>query len=49
MTSLDQRVLGSAIGALELFGIYLGDRLGLYAARQYRGMAGLAGAAGTPR
>ena len=30
--SLDQRVLGSAIGALELFGIYLGDRLGLYAA-----------------
>jgi 2-polyprenyl-3-methyl-5-hydroxy-6-metoxy-1,4-benzoquinol methylase len=34
MTSLDQRVLGSAIGALELFGIYLGDRLGLYAALQ---------------
>jgi 2-polyprenyl-3-methyl-5-hydroxy-6-metoxy-1,4-benzoquinol methylase len=32
MTSLDQRVLQSAIGALELFGIYLGDRLGLYAA-----------------
>jgi 2-polyprenyl-3-methyl-5-hydroxy-6-metoxy-1,4-benzoquinol methylase len=32
MTSLDQRVLQSAIGALELFGVYLGDRLGLYAA-----------------
>lgn len=30
--SFDQRVLESAIGALELFGIYLGDRLGLYAA-----------------
>ncbi|HEX2486806.1 MAG TPA: methyltransferase domain-containing protein [Myxococcota bacterium] len=30
--SLDQRVLSSAIGALELFGLYLGDRLGLYAA-----------------
>jgi 2-polyprenyl-3-methyl-5-hydroxy-6-metoxy-1,4-benzoquinol methylase len=31
-TSLDARLVGSAIGALELFGIYLGDRLGLYAA-----------------
>jgi len=29
---LDARVLRSAIGALELFGLYLGDRLGLYAA-----------------
>ena len=29
-TSLDQRVLDATIGALELFGIYLGDRLGLY-------------------
>jgi len=29
---LEQRVLQSAIGALELFGLYLGDRLGLYAA-----------------
>jgi 2-polyprenyl-3-methyl-5-hydroxy-6-metoxy-1,4-benzoquinol methylase len=29
-TTLDQRVLDAAIGALELFGIYLGDRLGLY-------------------
>lgn len=32
MTTLDQRVLQSAIGALETFGLYLGDRLGLYAA-----------------
>lgn len=31
-TPLDQRVLDAAIGALELFGIYLGSRLGLYAA-----------------
>jgi 2-polyprenyl-3-methyl-5-hydroxy-6-metoxy-1,4-benzoquinol methylase len=29
-TSLDQRVLDAAIGALELFGIHLGNRLGLY-------------------
>jgi 2-polyprenyl-3-methyl-5-hydroxy-6-metoxy-1,4-benzoquinol methylase len=29
-TPFDARVLESAIGALELFGIYLGDRLGLY-------------------
>src|SRR5262245_25172949 len=27
---LDQRLLASTIGALELFGVYLGDRLGLY-------------------
>ena len=32
MTTLDQRILQSAIGALELYGVYLGDRLGLYAA-----------------
>ncbi|HEX2041304.1 MAG TPA: class I SAM-dependent methyltransferase [Acidimicrobiales bacterium] len=31
-TTLDQRVLEAATGALELFGIYLGDRLGLYKA-----------------
>ena len=31
-TSLDQRVLQASIGALETFGLYLGDRLGLYAA-----------------
>ena len=31
-TSFDARVLQSAISALELFGIYLGDRLGLYRA-----------------
>src|SRR5262245_6690782 len=30
--SLDQRLLASTIGALELFGVYLGDRLGLYRA-----------------
>ena len=29
-TTLDQRVLDAAIGALELFGIHLGTRLGLY-------------------
>ena len=29
-TALDQRVLDAAIGALELFGIHLGTRLGLY-------------------
>jgi 2-polyprenyl-3-methyl-5-hydroxy-6-metoxy-1,4-benzoquinol methylase len=28
--SLEERVFGASIGALELFGIYLGDRLGLY-------------------
>ena len=31
-TALDTRVLQASIGALELFGLYLGDRLGLYAA-----------------
>src|SRR5215510_7962559 len=30
--SLDERLLASTIGALELFGVYLGDRLGLYRA-----------------
>jgi trans-aconitate methyltransferase len=35
---LDQRVLDTTTGALELFGLYLGDRLGLYAA--LRGRAG---------
>ena len=29
-TTLEQRVLDAAIGALELFGIHLGSRLGLY-------------------
>ena len=33
-TTLDERVLDATIGALELFGIYLGDRLGLYDALQ---------------
>jgi len=31
-TSLDARVLQASIGALEMFGLYLGDRLGLYSA-----------------
>lgn len=31
-TTLDTRVFQAAVGALELFGVYLGDRLGLYAA-----------------
>jgi 2-polyprenyl-3-methyl-5-hydroxy-6-metoxy-1,4-benzoquinol methylase len=30
--TLDERIVEAATGALELFGIYLGDRLGLYAA-----------------
>ncbi|MGH9177900.1 MAG: class I SAM-dependent methyltransferase, partial [Acidimicrobiales bacterium] len=30
--SLEQRVFEATVGALELFGIYLGDRLGLYQA-----------------
>jgi 2-polyprenyl-3-methyl-5-hydroxy-6-metoxy-1,4-benzoquinol methylase len=30
-TALDTQVLQATIGALELFGLYLGDRLGLYA------------------
>ncbi|MGH4007997.1 MAG: class I SAM-dependent methyltransferase [Pseudonocardiaceae bacterium] len=35
-TTLDQRVLDATTGALELFGIYLGSRLGLYdALRRY--------------
>lgn len=29
-TTLDQRLLDAAIGALELFGVHLGSRLGLY-------------------
>jgi SAM-dependent methyltransferase len=29
-TTLDERILEATTGALELFGIYLGDRLGLY-------------------
>ena len=28
--SLDEQLVAAATGALELFGIYLGDRLGLY-------------------
>ena len=33
---LEQRVLNATTGALELFGIYLGTKLGLYAALQVR-------------
>ncbi|MDQ4130067.1 MAG: class I SAM-dependent methyltransferase, partial [Actinomycetota bacterium] len=29
-TTLDERVLDATVGALELYGIFLGDRLGLY-------------------
>ena len=31
-TSLDERLLESAVGTLEIFGVYLGRRLGLYGA-----------------
>ena len=34
--TLEQRVLDATTGALELFGIYLGTRLGLYAALHER-------------
>ena len=30
--ALVERLFGATIGTLELFGVYLGDRLGLYAA-----------------
>ena len=46
---LDEQILTASIGALELFGVYLGDRLGLYEAlRAERSMAPpeLAAAAG---
>jgi 2-polyprenyl-3-methyl-5-hydroxy-6-metoxy-1,4-benzoquinol methylase len=46
---LDQRLLDATTGALELFGIYLGDRLGLYEALRSSGpltTAGLASATG---
>ena len=29
-TTLDERVFNAGVGALELFGVYVGDRLGLY-------------------
>lgn len=48
-TPLDQQVLDATVGALELFGVYLGDRLGLYEILRRRGastVAELAGAAG---
>ena len=36
-TPLDQRLLDATTGALELFGVYLGDRLGLYEALRSSG------------
>jgi 2-polyprenyl-3-methyl-5-hydroxy-6-metoxy-1,4-benzoquinol methylase len=36
-TSLEDQVFAATIGTLELFGIYLGDRLGLYDALRRRG------------
>jgi ubiquinone/menaquinone biosynthesis C-methylase UbiE len=51
-TPLDQRLLDATTGALELFGVYLGDRLGLYHALRDRGAttpAELADAAGIAR
>jgi 2-polyprenyl-3-methyl-5-hydroxy-6-metoxy-1,4-benzoquinol methylase len=36
-TSLEERLFGATVGALELFGVYLGDRLGLYQALQAAG------------
>ncbi len=46
-TSLDQRVLDATTGALELFGIYLGDRLGLYDALRRHGASTFAELADT--
>jgi 2-polyprenyl-3-methyl-5-hydroxy-6-metoxy-1,4-benzoquinol methylase len=36
-TTLDERLFQASIGALELFGVYLGDRLGLYEAIRTHG------------
>jgi 2-polyprenyl-3-methyl-5-hydroxy-6-metoxy-1,4-benzoquinol methylase len=36
-SSFDERLIEQATGALEVFGIYLGDRLGLYRALRERG------------
>jgi 2-polyprenyl-3-methyl-5-hydroxy-6-metoxy-1,4-benzoquinol methylase len=36
-TTLDERVVSATVGALELFGMYLGDRLGLYDVLRRRG------------
>ena len=49
LPSLDERLVSSAIGTLELFAVYLGTRLGLYEALREHGpmtVAELAGAAG---
>jgi 2-polyprenyl-3-methyl-5-hydroxy-6-metoxy-1,4-benzoquinol methylase len=39
--NLEERLFTATVGALELFGVYLGDRLGLY--RELRGPGGLTG------
>jgi SAM-dependent methyltransferase len=47
--ALVERLFGSAVAAFDLYGVYLGDRLGLYAALAERGPltpSGLADAAG---
>jgi 2-polyprenyl-3-methyl-5-hydroxy-6-metoxy-1,4-benzoquinol methylase len=36
-TTLEDRIVSATVGALELFGVYLGDRLGLYDVLQRRG------------
>src|SRR5687767_6761842 len=36
-TTLDQQIVTSTTGALELFGVYLGDHLGLYRALRTHG------------
>lgn len=41
-TPLDQRLLDATIGTLELFGVYLGDRLGLYDTLHRKGSATVA-------
>ena len=49
MTSLDERLFNATVGTLELFGVYLGTRLGLYRTLAARGpsrAADLAPAAG---
>jgi SAM-dependent methyltransferase len=47
MTTLDERVVSATVGALELFGMYLGDRLGLYDALRRCGPSTPAELAGT--
>lgn len=37
MTTLDDRLFEATVGTLELFGVYLGTRLGLYRVMSERG------------